>query len=585
MSTHGVASGTVALDAVGPAPPLLLATPRRVLRMRSDAALVERFRAGYEDAFGVLYERHRAGVLAVCIGVLGSRHDAEDAAQDAFAALAVALPSSPPRDLRAWLSRVARNAAIDVIRRRRAVTSANETIEGHDHVHGGSEVRAELESVFMGLRQLPESQRTALLMRELAGHSYQEIADLLALDEGAVRGLISRARIGLRAHREATEMPCAAAREALATELDGRRRDRTVRRHVRGCDSCKSYGHGLHKDARTLRSIVPVPAGGVASGGAIFGGFAVKTILTGGVVTQVTAACAVSVCAVGGIALLYPHSSASHHVHHAAAATVGARPGNGRGTSAAASSGAARARATTVSHAAVTSRSAGSSRLSGASSRPGAAPANAGKVVSSATVALHRRFQIPGSQNATGNPGTATGTSPTNGTTSAGPTSPSHPVNSAPATPGSSASGWSGRPVWLGGTYGWSHAGRGDGGTVGSGAGSSGGSGGSTGTGSGSSGSGSTGTGSGSSSTGSGSSSTGSGTASGSGSSGSGSTGTGSGSGSTGTGSTGTGSTSSSATSSGSTGPYGWARGSQAAGASQPSGASSRTPGTFLGSW
>ena len=226
MSAHGAASGTVGLDAVAPLPQVLLATPRRVLRMRSDAALAERFRAGYEDAFGVLYERHRAGVLAVCIGVLGSRHDAEDAAQDSFTALAVALRTNPPRDLRAWLARVARNASIDVIRRRRATAPADETLEGQAPAR--SEVKVELESVFEGLRELPESQRTALLMRELAGHSYQEIADLLELDENAVRGLIARARIGLRAHREATEMPCAAAREALALEPDGRRHARAT---------------------------------------------------------------------------------------------------------------------------------------------------------------------------------------------------------------------------------------------------------------------------------------------------------------------------------------------------------------------
>jgi DNA-directed RNA polymerase specialized sigma24 family protein len=94
-----------------------LPVPRRLLRLRSDAALVERFAAGDEDAFAVLYERHRATVLAVSMGVLGSRDDAEDAVQDSFAALASSLRAHPPRDLRAWLIRVARNAAIDVGRR------------------------------------------------------------------------------------------------------------------------------------------------------------------------------------------------------------------------------------------------------------------------------------------------------------------------------------------------------------------------------------------------------------------------------------------------------------------------------------
>jgi len=434
MSAHGAASGTVGLDAVAPLPQVLLATPRRVLRMRSDAALAERFRAGYEDAFGVLYERHRAGVLAVCIGVLGSRHDAEDAAQDSFTALAVALRTNPPRDLRAWLARVARNASIDVIRRRRATAPADETLEGQAPAR--SEVKVELESVFEGLRELPESQRTALLMRELAGHSYQEIADLLELDENAVRGLIARARIGLRAHREATEMPCAAAREALALEPDGRRHDRAVRRHVRTCSSCKVYGRGLRKDARSLRSIVPIPAGGVASGGAIFGGFAAKTALTGGVLTQVTAACAVSVCAVGGIALLYPHAAAHRHVHHLTPAQLAARPREGTAGASAPLLTRASGRATSGSQAPGTRRSS-SARPAGAALTLRSAPASSGKVVSSASVTLHHRFQLPGSQRSSGDPVTPTGTKPPGSTTPVTPTaSPNRPGYGTPASIG-----------------------------------------------------------------------------------------------------------------------------------------------------
>jgi DNA-directed RNA polymerase specialized sigma24 family protein len=64
-------------------------------------------------AFAILYERRRASVLAVGIGALGSRDDAEDAAREAFAALAPALADQPPRELRAWLIRVTRNRAID----------------------------------------------------------------------------------------------------------------------------------------------------------------------------------------------------------------------------------------------------------------------------------------------------------------------------------------------------------------------------------------------------------------------------------------------------------------------------------------
>jgi RNA polymerase sigma factor (sigma-70 family) len=320
------------MDALAATPRSRLAAPRRLLRLRSDAALAERFAEGDEAAFAVLFERHRASVVAVCIGVLSSRHDAEDAAQETFAALAVALRSSPPRELRAWLTRVARNAAIDLARRRRTretVTDELSDVGGADGVISSQVVKDELESVIAGIRELPESQRTALLMRELAGHTYREIADLLETDEDSVRGLIARARIGLRQYREAAELPCATARTAIAAEPDGRRHDRTVRRHVRGCASCRAYRSALRDDARALRGLLPMQAGGAAGGSAVVG-LAAKGALLGTAATQVTAACAVSACAVGGIALLAPaltshrHPSPSAVVHRAAARPAGA---------------------------------------------------------------------------------------------------------------------------------------------------------------------------------------------------------------------------------------------------------------------
>lgn len=331
------------MDALAPILRPPRAAPRRLLRLRSDGSLGERFAAGDEGAFAVLYERHRPSVLAVCIAVLGSRHDAEDAAQEAFAALAVQLRTRPPRELRAWLVRVARNAAIDLSRRRRVKPLAGE-LEA-EAGSAGSGISAELDSVLAGIRLLPESQRTALLMRELAGHSYQEIATMLHTDEEGVRGLIARARTGLRGYREASELPCATVRAALAEEQDGRRREKTVRRHVRGCPSCQAYREALRSDARALRALVPTPAAGVAGGGAAVG-LAAKGALAGGALSQVGAVCAVSVCSVGGFVLLHPHGIAGHPAHSRARASAvrrhtparHARHAGGGGESAAASS-------------------------------------------------------------------------------------------------------------------------------------------------------------------------------------------------------------------------------------------------------
>lgn len=280
------------------------AVPRGLLRLRSEAALGERFAAGDESAFAVLYERHHALVLAISIAVLGSRQDAEDAAQETFAALAVTLRKHPPRELRPWLVRVSRNAAIDLARRRRVHPPLGEASVDPRSLGGG--IQHELDSVLAGIRELPESQRTALLLRELAGHSYGEIATMLNTDQGAVRGLIARARIGLRNYREATELPCAAVRAALAAEPDGRRRDKAVRRHLRACTPCQAYRTALRSDAKALRALAPAPVGGLAGGGAA-ASLAAKGALAGGALSQVGAVCAASVCSVGGFVMLYEH--------------------------------------------------------------------------------------------------------------------------------------------------------------------------------------------------------------------------------------------------------------------------------------
>jgi RNA polymerase sigma factor (sigma-70 family) len=308
-----------------------LAVPRRLLKMRSDAVLAERVAAGDETAFDVLYERHRPVVLAVCMGVLGTIHDAEDATQETFSALSVALRNKIPAELRPWLIRVARNASIDTTRRRKHRLL---TFDGElpDIAIRPSADKAEFESVMDGIRELPEQQRTALLMRELGGHSYAEIAEFLEADEDAVRGLIARARVGLRTYREASELPCAAARACIETEPDGRRYDKTIRRHLRGCAACRSYRMALRGDAKALRAALPFQTGGAFGGGA--GGLstgalgASKAALLGAGMTQVAATCAASVCAVGtvgGMVLIDPVHLLSDHFAKPVAAAV-ARP-------------------------------------------------------------------------------------------------------------------------------------------------------------------------------------------------------------------------------------------------------------------
>jgi RNA polymerase sigma factor (sigma-70 family) len=318
-----------------------LAVPRRLLRMRSDAVLAERVAAGDETAFDVLYERHRPVVLAVCMGVLGTAHDAEDATQETFTALSIALRNNIPAELRPWLIRVARNASIDTTRRRkhRLLTLDGELPEIPARPTTG---KAEFAVVMDGIRELPEQQRTALLMRELGGHSYVEIGDFMELEEDAVRGLIARARVGLRTYREATELPCATARACIETEPDGRRYDKTIRRHLRGCASCRSYRTALSGDAKALRAALPLQAGAFSttSTGLATGALsASKAALVGAGMTQLAATCAASVCAVGtvgGMVLIAPvHNLLGDHFAKPPIAVV-AKPHHHRASHAAA---------------------------------------------------------------------------------------------------------------------------------------------------------------------------------------------------------------------------------------------------------
>ncbi len=324
-----VSGGQSRNPSAGPRPPL--AVPARLLRLRSDAALAERIAAGDEGAFDVLYERHRPVVLAVCMGILGIPQDAEDATQEAFSALTVALRSQGVDEVRPWLLRVARNAAIDTTRRRkhRLLTADGELPEPAVVQRSGKEEyegKEEFEAVLEGIRRLPETQRTALLMRELSGHSYGEIASLLETDEATVRGLIARARSGLRNQREAADLPCASARTCIDAEPDGRRYDRATRRHLRGCSQCRDYRASVREDGRRLRAGFAIQSGSAIGGGGLVAGAmsAAKATLVAASVPQLAATCA-SVCAigtVGGIVLLAPSHPIRPHRALSAAPNV-----------------------------------------------------------------------------------------------------------------------------------------------------------------------------------------------------------------------------------------------------------------------
>lgn len=284
----------------------------RFLRLRSDEQLVALFRAGDEAAFQAIHDRYRQRLFAYSRQMLGgSRQDAEDALQDVFLRAYGALRAdSRPISLRAWLYRVAHNRCIDHLRR--PIPPAAEVFDMsrrplHDPIEE-SQRREDLRRLVEDVRNLPSQQRSALLMREMDGLSYAELADALDVTVPAVKSLLVRARIGLVEAGEARDTACVEIRESLALAHGrGVRATGLARRHMRECDECREYRTQLKAVNARMAALNPAPlfgplagfaqllgVGGAGTSAAAGGGVAV----IGGGAAAVTTKVAVVVCCV-----------------------------------------------------------------------------------------------------------------------------------------------------------------------------------------------------------------------------------------------------------------------------------------------
>jgi RNA polymerase sigma factor (sigma-70 family) len=162
------------------------------------------FRAGHDDAFRVIHDRYRQRLFAYTRQMLTQRQDAEDALQDIFVRAYAGLRANHRElALRAWLYRVAHNRCIDELRR--PSPPPPEVLEllrspVHDPI-AEADQRESLRRLIADVRRLPEQQRSALLMRELGGMSYADMAAALGVTVPAVKSLLVRARLTPRARR------------------------------------------------------------------------------------------------------------------------------------------------------------------------------------------------------------------------------------------------------------------------------------------------------------------------------------------------------------------------------------------------
>lgn len=173
---------------------------QRTADQPDDVALVEAARAGDRAALNSLLVRHYDRLFAVCRRIAGNTADAEDACQEALLQIARNLDRFDGRAaFSTWAYRVATNACLDELRRRRR---RPEPIDAASHPEiadpfDGAEGTADRLDIDAALANLPSEYRTVVVLRDVAGLSYAEIAEVLDLPGGTVRSRIARGREAL----------------------------------------------------------------------------------------------------------------------------------------------------------------------------------------------------------------------------------------------------------------------------------------------------------------------------------------------------------------------------------------------------
>jgi RNA polymerase sigma-70 factor (ECF subfamily) len=166
-----------------------------------DDELARRAAAGDRAALESLLERHVDRIHALCRRVLGNDEDALDATQEALIAVVRGIARFDGRSrFTTWLYRVATNAALDEARRRNRRPRPSEIDDDVLPVRDPASAIAARLDVDAALATLPEPVRAAVVLRDLAGLEYAEIAEVLDVPIGTVRSRISRGRAAVAAH-------------------------------------------------------------------------------------------------------------------------------------------------------------------------------------------------------------------------------------------------------------------------------------------------------------------------------------------------------------------------------------------------
>jgi RNA polymerase sigma factor (sigma-70 family) len=238
-------------------------SPGPLLRLQSDERLIALTRRGQQAAFEALFSRYHARLLAFCRHMLGSKEDAEDVLQEVFAAAFNAILADEREiNVRPWLYRIARNRSLNHLRKASAI--GVDSMDVHFAEHGmstGEKVlrRESFRQLIGDVQQLPETQRSALLLREIDALSYEQIAQAMETTVPSVKSLLVRARISLAEAAEARQLSCEEVRAQLGEAAEGLIKiEAPARRHLRDCERCRAFRKHLKDNNHALAAIMPV---------------------------------------------------------------------------------------------------------------------------------------------------------------------------------------------------------------------------------------------------------------------------------------------------------------------------------------
>jgi RNA polymerase sigma factor (sigma-70 family) len=333
----------------------------------SDERLALRRAQGDRRAFEAIYRRYHQDLYRFCLAMLGSPHDAQDTLQNTMVKVLRALPGEERQiKLKPWLYRIARNEAIETLRRRRdrVEPEPEQAAPTAAQIAERAEDRERLRGLFADLERLPSRQRGALVMRELSGLSFEEIAKAFETTPATARQTVYEARLSLRQMEEGREMRCEAVTRALS-EADGRvRRRRDLTAHLHNCASCRAFAAEIDERRSKLAALAPLPlaassgvlhgvlsgkasgalAGGTAAGGTGGGGSLAGATASGAGKAVAGSAIAKSAAAVAVAALVGVSAAGRAGLIDVPLANHGGKPGEAPSSSAAIPDASARVR-------------------------------------------------------------------------------------------------------------------------------------------------------------------------------------------------------------------------------------------------